>query len=179
MYVSALSLSSDTPDEDIGSLYRWLWATMWLLGIELRTSGRAVGALNHWVTSPALFLFLKRCYFYMCVGASGSQKRYGSHVVLRIELRSSGRSVSALNHWAISLVPVLLIWAYQKTLSHWAMSPALYEIVFSPRLAQDFQGIRLTKRWHSVKLLSEWMNSPSQFSLYPISSVQTKLRHTP
>ena len=33
--------------------YRWLWATMWLLGIELRTSGRATGALNHWAISPA------------------------------------------------------------------------------------------------------------------------------
>jgi hypothetical protein len=29
------------------------WATMWLLGIELRTSGRAVGVLNHWAISPA------------------------------------------------------------------------------------------------------------------------------
>jgi hypothetical protein len=26
---------------------------MWLLGFELRTSGRAVGALNHWAISPA------------------------------------------------------------------------------------------------------------------------------
>jgi hypothetical protein len=33
--------------------YRWLWATMWLLGIELRTSGRAVSVLNHWAISPA------------------------------------------------------------------------------------------------------------------------------
>ena len=27
---------------------------MWLVGIELRTSGRAVSALNHWVVSPVL-----------------------------------------------------------------------------------------------------------------------------
>ena len=33
--------------------YRWLWATMWLLGIELRTSGRAGTALNLWAISPA------------------------------------------------------------------------------------------------------------------------------
>ena len=41
--------------------YRWLWATMWLLGIELRTSGRAVSALNRWAISPAQtwrFVFL-------------------------------------------------------------------------------------------------------------------------
>jgi len=43
IYKYTLSLSSDTPKEGIGSLYRWLWATMWLLGIELITSGRAVG----------------------------------------------------------------------------------------------------------------------------------------
>jgi hypothetical protein len=46
IYVSTLSFSSDTPDEGIQSCYRWLWATMWLLGIELRTSGRAVGGLS-------------------------------------------------------------------------------------------------------------------------------------
>jgi len=32
---------------------------MWLLGFELRTSGRTVSALNHWAISPALVeLFL-------------------------------------------------------------------------------------------------------------------------
>ena len=40
--------------ECIGSHYRWLWAIVWLLGIELRTSGRAVSALNCWAISPAL-----------------------------------------------------------------------------------------------------------------------------
>jgi hypothetical protein len=54
MYVSTLPLSSVTPEEGIRSHYRWLWATMWLLGFELRTSGRAVSALNCWATSPAL-----------------------------------------------------------------------------------------------------------------------------
>ena len=34
--------------------YRWLWATMWLLGIELRTSRRAVSALNLWAIALAL-----------------------------------------------------------------------------------------------------------------------------
>ena len=39
--------------------YIWLWATIWLLGIELRTSGRAVSALNCWAilwAQPTLFL---------------------------------------------------------------------------------------------------------------------------
>ena len=40
-------------EEGAKSHYRWLWATMWLLGIELRTSGRAGCALNHWAISLA------------------------------------------------------------------------------------------------------------------------------
>ena len=43
MYMSTMLLSSDTPEGGIESHYRWLW----LLEIELRTSGRAVSALNH------------------------------------------------------------------------------------------------------------------------------------
>ena len=35
-------LPSDTPDEGIRPNYRWLRATMWLLVIDLRTSGRTV-----------------------------------------------------------------------------------------------------------------------------------------
>ena len=44
---------SDKQEEGIRSHYRWLWATMWLLGIELRISGRVVSALNCWAISPA------------------------------------------------------------------------------------------------------------------------------
>jgi hypothetical protein len=53
VYMSTLSLSSDTPEEGIRSHYRWLWATMWVLGIEMRSSGRTVSALKHWAISPA------------------------------------------------------------------------------------------------------------------------------
>lgn len=56
MYVNTLSLSSDTPEEGTVSHYRWLWATMWLLGIELRSSGRAASALNCWDISPAHYM---------------------------------------------------------------------------------------------------------------------------
>ena len=54
IYRSTLSLSSHTPEEGVRSHYRWLWATMWLLGIELRTFGRAVSVLNCWAISPGL-----------------------------------------------------------------------------------------------------------------------------
>lgn len=40
------------PEEGIRS-HRLLWATTWLLGIELRTSGRMVSALSCWAISPA------------------------------------------------------------------------------------------------------------------------------
>jgi hypothetical protein len=53
LYISTLLLSSDTPEEGIRSHYRWLWATMWLLGFELRIFGREVSALTRWAISPA------------------------------------------------------------------------------------------------------------------------------
>jgi hypothetical protein len=43
LFVSTALLSSDTPEEGIRSHYR----SLWLLGTEVRTSGRAVSALNH------------------------------------------------------------------------------------------------------------------------------------
>jgi hypothetical protein len=46
-------LSSDTPEKGARPHYRWLWANMWLLGIELKTSGRTAGALYCWAISPA------------------------------------------------------------------------------------------------------------------------------
>jgi hypothetical protein len=54
MYVSTSWFSLDIREEGIGSYYRWLWAIIWLLGIELRTSGRRASALNCWFTSPSL-----------------------------------------------------------------------------------------------------------------------------
>ena len=39
------------PEEGTRPHYRWLWATMWLLEIELRTPGRAENALNCWAVS--------------------------------------------------------------------------------------------------------------------------------
>ena len=43
----------DTPEEGIESHYRWLWATMWLLGTELRISEGTISGLNCWAISPA------------------------------------------------------------------------------------------------------------------------------
>jgi len=62
MCMTILSLASDTKEEGIRSHYKWLWSTMWLLGINLRTSGRAVSTINLWAISLAQhFLFV--CLF--------------------------------------------------------------------------------------------------------------------
>ena len=50
LYMSVLS--SCTPEKGTKFHCRTLWATMWVLGIELRSSGRAVSALNPWAISP-------------------------------------------------------------------------------------------------------------------------------
>ena len=54
VYECSICMYTCVPEEGIGSHYRWLWATMWLLGIELMTSGRARSALNHWVLVSGL-----------------------------------------------------------------------------------------------------------------------------
>lgn len=43
----------DTPEEGTRSHYRWLCAIMWLVGIELKTSGKAGCVLNLWAIFPA------------------------------------------------------------------------------------------------------------------------------
>jgi hypothetical protein len=58
MYVNTLPLSSDTPEKGIGAHYKslWFWATMWLLGIGLRNSGRTASGLNLWTISPVPYI---------------------------------------------------------------------------------------------------------------------------
>jgi hypothetical protein len=46
-------LSSWWSEEGIRSHYRYFWTNLWLLRIELRTSGRAASALKLWAISPA------------------------------------------------------------------------------------------------------------------------------
>jgi hypothetical protein len=50
------------PGESTSPHYRWLWATMWLVGIELMTSGRADSASNLWAISPALHYLLSHIH---------------------------------------------------------------------------------------------------------------------
>lgn len=75
MYRSTLALSSDLSKESIGSHYKWLSTTTWLLRIELRISGRGVSAINHWTISPAhgfrVFCFILFCLKGSCVAQVG------------------------------------------------------------------------------------------------------------
>jgi len=67
MYECSICMYTCVPEEGIRSHYRWLWATMWLLGIELRTSVRAASSLNRWAISPAPspnLLFFSDFYLY-------------------------------------------------------------------------------------------------------------------
>jgi len=57
MYVSTLSLSSDTPEEGIGSHYRWLRCGRW----ELNSVFCKNNALKPWVISPAPLFSFHRC----------------------------------------------------------------------------------------------------------------------
>lgn len=50
------------PEEGTRFHYRQLWACLWLLGIELSISGRAVSTLNFWAISPVLLIKFLRTY---------------------------------------------------------------------------------------------------------------------
>ena len=52
---------------------------MWLLGFELRTFGRAVGSLNRWAISPALFLV----FWGISIFTSGCSFLFSYHQCLR------------------------------------------------------------------------------------------------
>ena len=57
------------PEEGNRSLYGWFWATMWLLGIELRTSERVASVLNHWAISPNHCSYVFNFFFYLILPA--------------------------------------------------------------------------------------------------------------
>lgn len=57
-YVYSILLAHQEKAPD---LYKWLWAPMWFLGIELGTSGRtASSTLNLWAISVVLKYFLQQ-----------------------------------------------------------------------------------------------------------------------
>jgi hypothetical protein len=94
--------------------YRWRWANMWLLGIGVRTSGRAVtplSALNRWAISPALrYCYVKNITIFFWLECAWYT---GSGIVRRCGL--VGESVSL---WGRALrSPVLRLLPVWKTVS--------------------------------------------------------------
>ena len=83
MYMNMPLLSSDTPEEGTGSHYRWLGATMWLLGIELRTSGCSY----HCAISPALSVYFHHVINYNTGG--GCMVLFSKHNCCHLHQSSS------------------------------------------------------------------------------------------
>jgi hypothetical protein len=70
---------------------------MWLVGIELRTSGRAVSALNCWAISPALDLLLDGLQHVIEMAHSGlGQAAYPLGDIGSIGLQPSVRELSGI-----------------------------------------------------------------------------------
>lgn len=62
-HLQALSLKARAGVDPSHWNYRWLGASVWLLGVKLRSSERAVPALNHRaITSSAALGFHERAY---------------------------------------------------------------------------------------------------------------------
>ena len=56
IYECSVWMFTCTPEESIRSLYSWSWNIMWLLGNDLRTSGRTVSTLNPWASPRVFFI---------------------------------------------------------------------------------------------------------------------------
>jgi hypothetical protein len=65
----------------------WLWAIMWLLGFELGTFLRAVGALNHWAISPAPSALVLSCWAEQVSGQPGLHREALSWIKQKLSSR--------------------------------------------------------------------------------------------
>ena len=75
MYTIAFS---DTLKRQSNLIYRWLWATMWLLGFELRTSRKAISVLNYWAISPPRYIVFLCDVFYLSVENRNNSQHYST-----------------------------------------------------------------------------------------------------
>jgi hypothetical protein len=67
---------------------------MWLLGIEFRTSGRAVSALNHWAISPTPLITLSFVLIFL--------KMYSLYIDAPLMVSSSHNPSPILHHPPLS-----------------------------------------------------------------------------
>jgi hypothetical protein len=110
LYVSTLSCLQTHQKRASDLCYRWLWATMWLLGFELRTFGRAGGCsypLSH-LTSPSFILILHKyaagsvssvSWFFLSGGANLRNLLYLCG--LKLEQRNIGNLLTLTTFFAL------------------------------------------------------------------------------
>ena len=92
---SILSVCMHT-EEGTRPQYRWLWTTTWLLGLELRTSGRARSATNHWAVSPAPSSEIFNSRKLPCSETKPSPRPFVSHVTTPLNLFILSRNTDRL-----------------------------------------------------------------------------------
>ena len=81
-------LTRSLPQESTKSHYRWLWATMWLLGIEFRTSVIIVSALNCWAISLAHFyLMISQKFKYLPLSVDENNYMYVKFIIILVILQ--------------------------------------------------------------------------------------------
>jgi hypothetical protein len=105
---------------------------MWLLGIELRTSGRAVSALNHWAISPAPNIFFPMCSCAMCGYVSACTGVY-MHIAARKDICCYIKDTIYTLFYFYLKQSLPLVWNYQVKLG-WDICPR------KPRIYTHFSG---------------------------------------
>ena len=111
--------------------YRWLWATMWLLGVKPRSSGMAMDVLNFRVILPAskisITIFLRQSLIYskpvsnLIIGQGwpwtsslwlhlpsavvSESTTMPGYIQLGTQLRASYTLCKSISKWAIPQVP--------------------------------------------------------------------------
>ena len=100
---------------------RWLWATMWVLGIEPKSTGRATSALSHWTILPVpRHDFLKvnhKLFCLMNIDAKGHHKMFSNWIQEHIK--------KIICHNQVDFIPEMpgwfntVVWLdSQQTLTH-------------------------------------------------------------
>ena len=160
MNMSKLLLSSDTAE--VG--HRWFLCSMWLLGIELRTSGRAASILSCWnISSAPWFCFWGRvseCNLH-CL-----RNCYISQVVPNEKMSLSDQDyLRSTPMWSLLYSPVItghkdfiVLWYSPETSHEGSVSPLLFYpdnlvnpvatyMLFSLRQSQSPESHRAPVNW--------------------------------
>lgn len=108
--------------------YRQLLPTVWVLGIELESSGRAVSVLNVWAISSSQDFFFCVCvcvflFVHMCLYICVSVYVYTGAPEVSEDVRFPGAGVTG-ECGLPSVDRGLNFWKNRKAFNSWAISPA-------------------------------------------------------